>query len=115
ADWVLRNKRNMGLAYTFQRALAEAVSLGADVIVNTDGDNHYDQSAIPELIEPIVAGRADIVIGSRGLDDVDMPPANRYGNQVANAVMQRLLGLPGVDVSTGFRAYSREAALRLSV
>ncbi len=115
ADRVVRNKRNMGLAYSFQRALGEALGMGADVIVNTDGDNHYDQAAIPRLVAPVVAGEADIVIGSRVLDDVDMPMANRYGNRLANAVMQRLLALPGVDVSTGFRAYSREAALRLVV
>ena len=115
ADWVFRNKKNMGLAYSFQRGLAEAVALGADIVVNTDGDNHYDQSAIPELVAPVAAGEADIVIGSRVLDEVEMPAANRYGNRFANAVMQRVLRLPDVDVSTGFRAYSREAALRLVV
>ena len=115
ADWVLRNPRNMGLAYTFQRALLEALRRGADIVVNTDADNHYDQSAIPDLIEPIREGRADIVVGSRLLDTVDMPAANRYGNRVGNFVMQRMLGIPGIDVSTGFRAYSKEAALRMVV
>lgn len=112
ADWVVRNGRNMGLAYSFQRAVSEALRRGADIVVNTDSDNHYDQSAIPELIEPIVEGRADIVVGSRVLDSVEMPAANRYGNRAGNFVMQRLLGIPGIDVSTGFRAYSREAVLR---
>jgi len=112
ADWVLRNRANMGLGFSFQRALMEAVQLGADVIVNTDADNHYDQTAIPALVEPIQAGRADIVIGSRVLSREDMPASRYYGNRVANGLMQRALGLPGVDVSTGFRAYSREAALR---
>ena len=115
ADWVLRNPRNMGLAYTFQRALLEALRRGADIVVNTDADNHYDQSAIPDLIEPIRDGRADIVVGSRVLDAVDMPAANRYGNRAGNFVMQRLLGIRGIDVSTGFRAYSKEAALRMVV
>jgi glycosyltransferase involved in cell wall biosynthesis len=115
ADWIIHNKRNMGLAFSFQRALEEALARGADIIVNTDGDNHYDQSAIPKLIAPILRGEADIVIGSRLLDAVRMPKANRYGNKFANAMMQRVLHLPGVDVSTGFRAYSREAALRLVV
>ena len=115
ADWVLRNPRNMGLAYTFQRALLEALRRGADIVVNTDADNHYDQLAIPDLIEPIREGRADIVVGSRLLDTVDMPAANRYGNRVGNFVMQRMLGIPGIDVSTGFRAYSKEAALRMVV
>ena len=115
ADWVLRNPRNMGLAYTFQRALLEALRRGADIVVNTDADNHYDQSAIPDLIEPIREGCADIVVGSRLLDTVDMPAANRYGNRVGNFVMQRIPGIPGIDVSTGFRAYSKEAALRMVV
>ena len=115
ADWVLSNPRNMGLAFTFQRAVQEALLQGADIIVNTDADNHYDQSAIPDLIEPILSGHADIVIGSRLLDGVDMPAAKRYGNRIGNALMQRVLDLPGVDVSTGFRAYSREAVLRTFV
>jgi hypothetical protein len=115
ADWVLRNPANMGLGYSFQRALSEATKRGADVIVNTDADNHYDQSAIPELVEPILEGSADIVIGSRVLSREDMPASRYHGNRLANGLMQRILGLPGIDASTGFRAYSREAALRMFV
>lgn len=115
ADWVVRNRENMGLGFTFQRGLLEAVAREADVIVNTDADNHYDQTAIPALVEPICTGDADIVIGSRVISKADMPASRYYGNRLANGLMQRVLGLPGIDVSTGFRAYSREAALRMFV
>jgi glycosyltransferase involved in cell wall biosynthesis len=115
ADHVLRNRANRGLAYTFQRCLNEALARGADVIVNTDADNHYDQTRIPELVEPIVSGKADIVVGSRVFETLRMKFANKHGNKFANWVMQRLLKIPGVDVSSGYRAYSREAALSLNI
>ena len=115
ADYVISNRLNRGLAATFKIALSEAVERGADVIVNTDADNHYDQTRIPELVAPLLAREADITIGSRLIDELPMRPANKYGNKAANFIMQRLLKLPEVDVSTGFRAYTREAALRLNV
>ena len=115
ADYVVRHPRNRGLAAAFRSALQEALARGADIIVNTDGDNHYDQSKVPDLIQPLLRGEADIVIGSRVLNGVRMRWANRHGNRLANLVMQRLLGLPEVDVSSGFRAYTREAALKLNI
>jgi len=115
ADHVFSNGRNRGLAFSFQRALNEALARGADIIVNTDADNHYDQSRIPDLISPILRQAADMVIGSRILKTLTMPAANKHGNRLANFVMQRLLRVEGIDVSSGFRAYSREAALRLNV
>ncbi|HEY7269108.1 MAG TPA: glycosyltransferase family 2 protein [Dehalococcoidia bacterium] len=115
ADYVVSNGRNRGLAFTFQRAMTEALARGADIIVNTDADNHYDQTRIPELIRPILAREADIVVGSRVLKDLDMRAANKHGNRVANFLLQRLLKIEGVDVSSGFRAYSRESALSLNV
>jgi len=115
ADHVVRNRANRGLAYTFQRCLNEALARGADVIVNTDADNHYDQTRIPELIAPILEGKADIVVGSRVFETLKMKFANKHGNRAANWMMQRLLKIPGVDVSSGYRAYSREAALSLNI
>ncbi len=115
ADYVVTNRRNRGLAVSFRTALHEALARGADIIVNTDADNHYDQSRIPDLIAPLLQSDADIAIGSRLLDELPMPAANKYGNKTANFLMQRLLRLPDVDVSTGFRAYTREAAMRLNV
>ena len=117
ADFVLRHTANRGLAVTFRDALDAALHLGADIIVNTDGDNHYDQSRIPELTAPIIAGQADIVVGSRDLALLkDMGFARTWGNRIANWVFRFLYRLPdGTDVSSGFRAYSREAALRLTI
>jgi glycosyltransferase involved in cell wall biosynthesis len=115
ADYVVSNSRNRGLAFTFQRALEEAVARGADVIVNTDADNHYDQTRIPDLVQPILEGEADIVVGSRVLKDLKMRAANKHGNRLANFLLQRLLKIDGIDVSSGYRAYSRRAALGLNV
>jgi glycosyltransferase involved in cell wall biosynthesis len=115
ADYVVSNRLNRGLASTFKSALQEAVARGADVIVNTDADNHYDQTRIGELVAPLLRHDADITIGSRLIDQLPMKAANKYGNKIANFVMQRALRIPDVDVSTGFRGYTREAAMKLNV
>ena len=117
ADFVLAHERNRGLAATFRDALDAALALGADVIVNTDADNHYDQTRIPELVAPIIAGSADVVIGSRALNGLrEMGFLRKWGNRLANSLFVLLYRLPkGTDVSSGFRAYSREAALRLTL
>lgn len=117
ADFILSHRGNRGLAISFRDGLDAALTLGADVIVNTDADNHYDQTRIPELVAPVLAGEADIVIGSRPLGGLsEMSLSRRWGNRIANATFRFLYGLPqDTDISSGFRAYSREAALRLSV
>ncbi len=116
ADYVVAHKNNKGLGGAFLDALQEALRRGADIIVNTDADNHYDQSRIPDLIRPILDGKADITVGSRNVRDVPMRWANKWGNIIGSFVVRKMVGLPGrVDVSTGFRAYSREAALQLNV
>jgi glycosyltransferase involved in cell wall biosynthesis len=115
ADYIISNRLNRGLAATFKSALQEALARGADFIVNTDADNHYDQTRIAELVTPLVRREADITIGSRLIDQLPMKAANKYGNKVANYIMQRALRIPDVDVSTGFRGYTREAAMKLNV
>ena len=116
ADYVISHNRRLGLARTFKDAIDAALSRGADVIVNTDADNHYNQSRIPELIAPIVAGRADIVVASRGVRDVKMKASHKYGNIAGSTMVRKLVGLPDdIDVSSGFRAYDREAAMRMNV
>ncbi len=117
ADYVLSNGTNKGLAYTFNRLINEALIRGADVIVNTDGDNHYDQSRIPDLIQPLLKNEADVVIGDREVKKLEyMPAANKYLNLLGSYCVSRLIGLKKtLDVSSGFRAYSREAALRISI
>ena len=116
ADRVISHKIQKGLASSFRDAVSEALSRDADIIVNTDADNHYDQSRIPDLIQPILEGQADITIGSRNITELPMRFINKWGNIVGSSLVRTLAGLPaGIDVSTGFRAYTREAALGLHV
>lgn len=116
ADFVISHKKNKGLAVTFGDAIEEALKQGADIVVNTDADNHYDQSKIFDLISPILNQEADIVVGGRKIENLEtMPFINRLGNRIGSFVTYKLGGLPKLDVSSGFRAYSREAALKLYV
>jgi len=111
ADHIVSNRRNLGLAKTFKRALEEAISLGADVIANTDADNQYDQKEIPKLLKPILEGRADMVIGNRQVETLDhMPSSKKYGNLIGSWVIRKLTGTNVTDASSGFRAFTREAA-----
>ncbi len=113
---VLRNKRNMGLAFTFRRGLERALEIGADIIVNTDADMQYNQAQIPDLVRPILEGRADMVLGSRFRGTIEsMPLRKRLGNMISSWAVRRISGLPVSDAQTGFRAFSREAALRMNV
>lgn len=116
ADHVISNIVNRGLATSFRRGINKALELGADIIVNTDADNQYDQSEIPKLIQPILDKKADIVSGDRQVKTLDhMPKAKKYGNMIGSWVVRRVSGLPIQDASSGFRAFSRDAALQLSV
>lgn len=116
ADRVISHKRNMGLAKTFRDGLNEALSMGADIIVNIDADFQYNAGEIPKLIAPLLAGEADIVIGDRQIDALDhMPRGNLWGNKIATWVTRRTTGLPIRDAQTGFRAFSREAALQMNL
>lgn len=116
ADYVISHEANKGLAQTFKDALWEALKRGADVIVNTDGDNHYNQSRIAELANPIRNGEADITIGSRQVNELEhMPFLNKHLNRLGSFIMTKWVGMPKMDVSTGFRGYSKEAALKLGV
>ncbi|EKD46286.1 MAG: glycosyl transferase family 2 [uncultured bacterium] len=117
ADFVINHQKNIGLAQTFNQGIQAALEKGADIIINTDADNHYNQSRIPELVAPILKGEADIVVANRDLKNLKpMPLVNRLGNYLGSFFVTRLCGLPrDLDVSSGFRAYSREAALRMNV
>lgn len=116
ADVVINRKYNLGLAKTFRQGIETALKRGADIIVNTDGDNHYNQSRIPELIAPIVRKKANIVIGGRVIKKLEgMIPVKKYGNMIGSWIVCKLAGVKYMDASTGFRAYDREAALKLNV
>lgn len=116
ADYVIDRKINRGLAQTFKEGLDFCLDHGAGIIVNTDGDNHYNQSRLGDLVKPIVNGKADVVIAGREVDKLEkMPFANKYGNMAGSYVVTQLAGIPGMDVSTGYRAYTREAAMRINI
>ncbi|MDP8225443.1 MAG: glycosyltransferase family 2 protein [Candidatus Lernaella stagnicola] len=115
-DHVLRFVSNRGLAAAFRAGLDKALALGADVIVNTDGDNQYPGTAIPELVRPIVDGEAELVVGVRNIENV--PHFSRFKKRLqraGSAVVRRFSGLRVEDATSGFRAFSRRAATRLNV
>lgn len=116
ADYIIKNTKNSGLAYTFQKGINKALELGADIIVNTDADFQYNQKEIPKLIQPILEGKADIVSGNRQVETIThMPSSKKYGNLVGSKVVKIFSGSNIIDASSGFRAYSRHAALKLFV
>jgi glycosyltransferase involved in cell wall biosynthesis len=116
ADYIVSHKTNLGLANAFKTGLEIALKLGGDVIVNIDADGQYNADEIPELVKPILDGKADIAIGDRQIDRLDhMPKAKKVGNKIATWVTRRLSGLPIRDAQSGFRAFSREAALRMNL
>lgn len=113
---VVRHVGNKGLADAFQSGLDACLRLGADIIVNTDGDNQYPQQEIPRLIAPILAHRADIVIGDRQTDTIEhFSPTKKALQKFGSWVVRKGSGTAVPDAPSGFRAYSREAALRLNV
>ncbi len=116
ADHVVRNKKNLGLAKTFDKALQTAVALGADVIVNTDADNQYDQGEIPLLLEPILKGEADMVMGDRQVPKLDwMVTSKKYGNMLGSMFVSSVSGIDFNDASSGFRAFTRECAQQFTL
>ena len=116
ADHVVRHPANRGLAAAFRTGLDHALKLGADVIVNTDGDNQYPQEDIPRLIAPILAGEADAVVGDRRPGQArHFSSWKRLLQRIGSGVVRAASGTDVRDAPSGFRAYSRETALRLNV
>ena len=108
--------RNSGLARSFTAGLNKALQLGADVIVNTDADNQYCANDIEKLIEPILSSRADIVIGSRPVSQIKHFSLLKKGLQKLGSLVMRIISSTRVeDAPSGFRAFSRNAALQLNV
>lgn len=105
-----------GLAAAFVTGLEACLRLGADLIVNTDADNQYHAGDIPALIAPILAGRADLVVGDRGVTSIaSFSPIKRMLQRLGSWVIGRASGIPTPDATSGFRALSREGALRTLV
>ena len=113
-DHLVRLTNNKGLAAAFQAGLDAALKLGADVIVNTDADNQYHAADIPRLVEPILDGRADMVVGDRRVRTVEhFSPTKKLLQRLGSWVVRRASGTDVPDTTSGFRAYNREAALQL--
>jgi len=116
ADHVIRLPQNRGLAAAFARGLQTGLDRGADIIVNTDGDHQYRGEDIPRLIQPILDGMADMVVGDRQVDTIQHFSRSKKWLQKAGSLVVRLASRTSVpDATSGFRALSREAALRLEI
>jgi len=115
-DHIVINKNNRGLARTFRKGIDECLKRGADIIVNTDGDNQYAGWDIPKLIQPILDGKADVVVGDRNTAKVaHFSGIKKFLQKLGSYVVKTLSGVNVPDAVSGFRAYSREAALQLNI
>ena len=115
-DHVVKLTNNKGLAYAFQAGLDASLKLGADVIVSTDADNQYSAADIPKLVEPILDGNADMVVGDRNVLAIEhFSFAKKRLQRLGSWVVRQASGTKVPDATSGFRAYNREAALGLTV
>lgn len=113
---IVRHRRNRGLATAFQSGLDAALRAGADIIVNTDADGQYAGEDIASLVEPILQGRADIVIGDRGVSgNAHFGPVKRRLQSLGSTIVRKLSRTDITDAVSGFRAISRQAAQRLTI
>lgn len=115
-DYVVNFKRNKGLAYGFLAGLDACLRNGADIIVNTDADNQYEARDIEKLVRPILEGKTDIVVGERPIDETaHFSPLKKKLQHLGSFVVRMASKTDIPDAPSGFRAYSREAALRMNV
>ena len=115
-DHILRFAQNRGLGHAFASGMDYCLRHGADIIVNTDGDNQYAGADVALLVKPILEGRAELVIGDRGTEKVeDFSKRKRWLQQVGSRVVGRLAGLEVPDAASGFKAYTSEAAAMISM
>jgi len=115
-DHVVRLSGHQGLARGFTAGLQACLDAGADIIVNTDADNQYSSASIPDLIDPIVRNEADIVVGARPIEEIaHFSPAKKLLQRLGSAAVRVASNTDVRDAPSGFRAISREAAMRLHV
>ena len=115
-DHIVEHRRHKGLARAFMSGIQECIRLDADVIVNTDADNQYNAADIPQLVAPIIAGRADIVIGARPIEEIQHFSRTKKVLQKLGSWMVRQISFTDLpDTTSGFRALTREAARRTMV
>lgn len=115
-DHIVRHYTNRGLAAAFKTGIEACLKSGADIIVNTDGDNQYPGSFIPALIRPILCHEADLVIGDRQIkQNKQFSFTKKILQRIGSAVVRYASGTQVPDAPSGFRAFSREAALRINI
>lgn len=113
---VVRLPYHQGLASAFKAGIDAALEMGADVIVNTDADNQYPAARIPDLIRPILEGKADFAIGCRNIEAIKHFSAwKKFAQRLGSLVVSAICGRHVPDATSGFRAFSRESALWLDV
>jgi glycosyltransferase involved in cell wall biosynthesis len=113
---IVRFRRRKGLAAAFVAGIDTCLKLGADFIVNTDGDNQYSGRDVGRLLGPLLAAEADIVIGDRNIQAVkQMSPARKRLQMLGSWVVRQVSNTTVPDTTSGFRAYTRDAALRLTI
>jgi glycosyltransferase involved in cell wall biosynthesis len=111
----VHHNRNQGLGRSFHDGVQTALELGADIVVNTDGDNQYPQERIADLVQPILRGEADIVIADRQTHTIEhFSPFKKLLQRLGSAVVNKAAGTNLPDAVSGFRAYSRESLIRLN-
>jgi len=112
----VHHTRNMGLARSFRDGVDYALRNGADIVVNTDGDNQYPQDRIGDLVQPILAGAADIVIADRQTSTIaHFSPFKKVMQRLGSHIVNRAASTELPDAASGFRAYSRASLIRLNV
>jgi glycosyltransferase involved in cell wall biosynthesis len=115
-DHIVRLRRNKGLAAAFMAGIDASLKKGADFIVNTDADNQYAADDIARLLQPLLKGEADIVIGDRNIAGLEhMSPRKRRLQRLGSWVVRQVSNTTVPDTTSGFRAYTREAALRMTI
>jgi glycosyltransferase involved in cell wall biosynthesis len=115
-DHIVHLKQNQGLAYAFMAGLEAALEAGADIVVNTDADHQYRGEDIERLIQPLLEGEADIAVGDRDVSTVEhFSLVKRMLQRWGSRVVEKAAGIAIPDATSGFRAFTREAAMRLTV
>ncbi len=115
-DHIVKFVHNSGLARGFLAGLDACLKLGADVIVNTDADNQYNADDIPKLVKPILDGKTDMVVGARPIDTIEhFSPLKKVLQKIGSRIVRHVSSVSIPDAPSGFRAVSRDAAMRLNV
>jgi len=116
ADHIICFNKNKGLASAFMAGISTCLDLGADVIVNTDADNQYNAHDIPALSRPILEGKADITIGARPIEQIKhFSPLKKILQKIGSSVVRMVSNTCVEDAPCGFRAFSKDAAMRINV